>query len=138
MRIRSWARFIRRRYGRPIEVTDEKNVQRVRELIETDPRVTYEDIKDLLNIWHKYFRVKKIFCRWVPHLLSEEQNSIQVKVCQENLKILSCCGHWLELCHYYDAPTNQESKIWIFEVESPTNQLKQKQTFGKILLKPSS
>ena len=50
------------RSGRPTEVTDEKNVERVQELIKADPRVTYKCIRDLLkissasmyNILHKY------------------------------------------------------------------------------------
>ena len=59
------------RSARPIAVTDEKNVQRVWELIEADPRLTYEDVKYLMNIssasvnniLHKYLRVKKVLCR---------------------------------------------------------------------------
>jgi len=51
--IQSCARIIEEQTGsgRHIEVTDEKIVQRVRELIEVDPRVTYEDIKDFLKIY---------------------------------------------------------------------------------------
>jgi len=72
------------------------------------------------------------FCRTKDHL---------VKVCQENLKILSGDSHRIlskmitsdeTYVHYYDSPTNQESKIWLFEDESPSIQLKQKQILGEM------
>ena len=71
----------------------------------------------------------------VPHLL---QKTTRVKICQENLKILSNYGYRIiskiitsdeTYVHYYDAPTNQESKIWLDEL--PPIQLKQKQTEAK-------
>jgi histone-lysine N-methyltransferase SETMAR len=35
--------------------------------------------------------------------------------------------------HYYDAPTHSESKIWVFEDETPPQVAKQNRTIGKVL-----
>jgi len=60
----------------------------------------------------------------VFHPVSVEQKAIGVKVCQENLKILYDGGHHiisnllLPKRLMYDAPTNQESKIWLLETRA--------------------
>ena len=69
------------RCGRPKSVTIEENVTRVKELIEENPRITVEEMKDTLNlttgsmdrILHSHLNVRKRCARWVPHRLTPSQ-----------------------------------------------------------------
>lgn len=138
------------RPGRPVVVTDDFNIERVRKMIDDDPRVTYQEIYDSLKIssasihtiLHHHLGVRKVLCRWVPHWLTDDQKAERVRICRENLKMLNDGGHRIiskiltgdeTYVHYYDAPTRQESKCWVYDDETPPAQLKQQRTLGKVL-----
>ena len=81
------------RVGRPItEVTDE-NIAKVREVIEEDPFVTYDEIEEetslsrgsISRIIHNCLNLKKIASVWVPHQLTEKNRLDRVAMCRENL-----------------------------------------------------
>ena len=38
-------------------------------------------------IWKKHFKVRNIFARWVPHLLTDEQNRQRVKMVKKLLQM---------------------------------------------------
>ena len=75
------------RSGRPATVTTPETVARVREMVEADRRVTYEEIEASLGIHsptmnkilHDHIGVRKLTSRWVPHLLTQEQKQARVE-----------------------------------------------------------
>ena len=64
-------------------------------LIERDARFTVRDIARKVGISlstvhlisKKHLKVQKIFARWVPHLLTDEQNRQRVKVAKKMLQM---------------------------------------------------
>lgn len=103
------------RVGRPItEVTDE-NIAKVREVIEEDPYVTYDEIEvetslsrgSISRIIHDCLKLKKIASVWVPHQLTEKNRLDRVAMCRENLSKFKG-GKW-RLC---DVITGDES--WFY------------------------
>ena len=66
-----------------------------KEIIEGDVRFTVRDIAlkigiSLLTVnlmLKKHLKVRKIFARWVPHLLTDEQNIKRVKVAKKQLQM---------------------------------------------------
>ena len=64
-------------------------------IIEGDARFTVRDIARKVGIslstvhliLKKHLKVLKIFARWVPHLLTDEQNRQQVKVAKKMLQM---------------------------------------------------
>ena len=42
-------------------------------------------------ILKKHLKVRKIFARWVPHLLTDEQNRQRVKVAKKVLQMFQTC-----------------------------------------------
>ena len=69
-------------------------ISKIKEIIEGDARFTVCDIAPKVGIslstvhliLKKHLKVRKIFARWVPHLLSDEQNRQQVKVAKKMLQ----------------------------------------------------
>lgn len=124
------------RSGRPPTSMTDENVKIVRDLIRTDPRTTYDQLEhqtkisrgSLHTILHQKLGVHKMVCRFIPHKLTDEQKKARVSICSENLKMWRNHGKSFinkiitgdeTYVHYYDAPTRQESKIWVFEDEAP-------------------
>ena len=82
------------RCGRPVTVCNEKTVALVKSLIIEDPRITENEIKEVLKISsgsldrilrHELF-VWKRCTRWVPHRLTEEQTRVRYEWCQYMLQ----------------------------------------------------
>jgi histone-lysine N-methyltransferase SETMAR len=138
------------RSGRPTTATDEEMVDRLRKIIKENPRVTYVDLRETLKIGsaavttilHQRLGLRKVLSRYVPHLLSNEQKAERVQICRQNLKMLKDGGHRVisrivtgdeTYVHYFDAPTSQESKIWIAEDDELPTVLKVQKTLGKVL-----
>lgn len=82
------------RSGRPRTSNTENNAQLVKEVVEEDKRRTCEDIADITNIPHStvhrilvdVLQKKKVFAKWVPHLLTEAQKQDRVRICRANLR----------------------------------------------------
>ena len=68
--------------GRPKFASRKEIVSKIKEIIEGDARFTVCDIARKVGIslstvhliLKKHWKVRKIFARWVPHLLTDEQN----------------------------------------------------------------
>ena len=69
------------RPGRPVTSTTPKNVEKIRELLKTDARLTVRQLSRMTGlslsrvhlILKKHLKVKKINAQWIPHLLSVDQ-----------------------------------------------------------------
>ena len=70
-------------------------VSKIKEIIEGDARFTVRDIARKVGIslstvhliLKKHLKVRKTFARWVPHLLTDEQNRQRVKVAKKMLQM---------------------------------------------------
>jgi transposase len=82
------------RTGRPRSAVTPENIEAVRQLVNVDPHITYQEIEDALDIGsaatqsilHDYLGLKKITCRWVPHFLTEAQRQDRVDYYQKMLE----------------------------------------------------
>jgi len=103
------------RPGQPITETTMANIEILRELIETNPYISYRQIEALTTfskytigkIINEHLLLRKICSRWVPHNLSSEQKAKRVSMCRYNLEMFNS-GKW-RLC---DIMTCDES--WIY------------------------
>jgi hypothetical protein len=83
------------RSGRPVTSVTAANIERVRQLIEEDTRITYDEIEAetsisryaIHEIIHGTLKLKKVVSRWVPHELTSKNRQDRLKICQENLAI---------------------------------------------------
>ena len=81
---------------RPKFASRKEIVSKIKEIIEGDARFTVRDIarKVVISlstvhlILKKHLKVRKIFARWVPHLLTDEQKRQRVKVAKKMLQML--------------------------------------------------
>jgi histone-lysine N-methyltransferase SETMAR len=118
------------RSGRPVSVNTNENVEKVRELLAEDRRVSVEQVADHLGVSfgtaHHILTVelgkKKVAAKWVPHILSEEQQEMRVQICRLHLRrfhkekqsfldrIVTGDETW---CYSYDPETKQQSSEWL-------------------------
>ena len=85
--------------GRPKFASRKEIVSKIKEIIEGDVRFTIRDIARKVGIslsmvhliLNKHLKVRKIFARWVPHLLTDEQNRQRVKVAKKLLQTFQTC-----------------------------------------------
>lgn len=103
------------RSGRPTTSLTTENIELVREIIEGNPYVTYNEIEALTSLYpptihsiiHEHLHLRKVTSRFVPHFLSEKNKKERVRICQENLAKLKD-GSW----RLYDIITGDES--WFY------------------------
>ena len=62
-------------------------------------------------ILKKYLKVRKIFARWVPHLLTDEQNRQRDKVAKKMLQMIQTC----DKKQFANVVTGDENWIYYFE-----------------------
>ena len=62
-------------------------------------------------ILKKHLKVRKIFARWVQHLLTDEQNSQRDKVAKSMLQMFQTC----EKKQFANVVTGDENRIYYFE-----------------------
>ena len=85
------------RAGRPITAVTTQNIAIVKDLIEDNPSISYDQMiaqtslsnGSLTTILHKHLYVRKLTSRWIPHLLSDDNKKIRVALCNENLQKLN-------------------------------------------------
>ena len=85
--------------GRPKFASSKEIVSKIKEIIEGDARFTVRDIARNVGIslstvqliLKKFLKVRKIIARWVPHLLTDEQNRQRVKVAKKLLQMFQTC-----------------------------------------------
>ena len=81
--------------GRPKFASRIEIVSKIKEIIKGDARFTVCDIARKVGIslstvhliLKKHLKVQKSFARWVPHLLTDEQNRQWVKVAKKMLQM---------------------------------------------------
>ena len=78
------------RPGRPITAVTTANIDLVRELIELDCHITYEQIEEetsltppsIYKIIHIHLKMRKVVSRWVPYELTSAQKQKRVVSCK--------------------------------------------------------
>lgn len=123
------------RTGRPTTSSTTENIERVREAIDEDRRITVRELEEDLGIprssihriIHEDLQMTRVVARWVPHLLNEEQKQERVRVCRQLLndygsdplfldKIVTGDESWF-LSHMPE--TKQQSTQWRAPGEHP-------------------
>lgn len=74
--------------GRPVEATNDDNVEKIRDLLDKDRRITCEEIAKEIGISHGSvhnvltvkLNMRRVAARWVPHALTPEQKQNRVDV----------------------------------------------------------
>jgi histone-lysine N-methyltransferase SETMAR len=109
------------RSGRPNTAVNHVNIQKIKQLVEENPHITYAEIEaeTLLNppsiqtILKSSLGLRKIASRWVPHELTKAQKQKRVECCQENLRLVN--EGKIRLCDIF---TGDESWIYHRKIES--------------------
>ena len=116
--------------GRPVTVIGKTNISKVREIIESDSRYTIRDIAKVVGIslsrvhfiLKRILKVWKIFARWIPHILTDDQKRIQVQTAKQLLKMFPNFNRrqfanidngdktWV---HYFKPVRKIGNKIWL-------------------------
>ena len=105
--------------GRPKFAPPNEIVSKIKEIIEGDARFTVRDIARKVGIslstvqliLKKHLKVRKIFARWVPHLLTDEQNRQRVRVAKKLLQMFQTC----DKKQFANVVTGDETCVYYFE-----------------------
>lgn len=139
------------RSGRPLTAVTEENVQTVKNLIQDNRRITYQEIQQIMQIGsgsvheilHEHLRVRRIVSRWVPHNLTETQKQARVEWCHDMIDkfdagssrrvydIITGDESWI---YQYDPETKRQSTVWVFQNEATPTKVKRSRSAGKILI----
>ena len=115
--------------GKPKFASRKEIVSKIKEIIEGDVRFTVRDIARKVGIslstvhfiLKKHLKVRKIFARWVPHLVTDEQNRQRAKVAKKLLQMFQTCDkkqfgnvvtgdeNWV---YYFEPVRKVSNKIW--------------------------
>ncbi|PRD35752.1 UNVERIFIED_CONTAM: hypothetical protein NCL1_10566 [Trichonephila clavipes] len=115
-----------------------------------DIRCTCQMMQKEINVrstaMHKIIReelhMKKVACRWVTHNLTEHQKEERVCISKETLELLNDGGHRIiskivtgdeTYMPFFDVPTRQESKIWVFENDITPTMVKRQRAMKKVM-----
>ena len=116
-------------FGMPKSASCKDIVSKIKEIIEGDARFTIRDIARKVGIslstvhliLKKHLKVRKISAGWVPHLLTDEQESQQTKVAKKLLQmfpksdkkqfayVVTGDETWV---HYFEPVRKGTNKIW--------------------------
>lgn len=139
------------REGRPSTAVVPENIDAVREMIELDRHVTYDEIHASLgigrsaiqSILHDHLNVKKLCARWIPHNLTEDQKKGRVKWCKEMRKrfnsglsnhvydIVTGDETWI---YSYEPERKNQSAVWVFQNEQkPTKVVRSRSVSKKMI-----
>ena len=123
---------MRARPGRSVSASSENDVATVQSIVQQDSRYTVEEISDLSGLKSSYaftslkenLKLQKICARWIPHLLTPEQEKDRVEKASVLLstfenrdssrlrEVVTGDEIWL----YYFEPDNKlNNKIWVGE-----------------------
>ena len=88
------------RPGRPKTSVTKANIAAVKFVVEQDARLTVKDTAictgisegSVQTILKTRLDLRKVFVRWIPHLLTEEQKTQRLKCARELLKIYKGCN----------------------------------------------
>ncbi|CAH1980565.1 unnamed protein product [Acanthoscelides obtectus] len=137
------------RVGAPKTAVTQENVDA--KLIIEDRHVTYREIEASLKIpktsiqenLHEELGVRKLVCRWIPHLLTEEQKAARVNWCQKTLdrfnsgnsknvySIVSGDESWI---YCYKPENKRQTAVWVFQgEENPTKVIRSRSVPKKMV-----
>ena len=105
--------------GRPKFVSSKEIFSKIKEIIEGYVRFTVRDIARKVGIslstvhliLKKQLKILKKFARWVPHLLTDEQNSQRVKMAKKLLQMFQTC----DKKQFGNVVTGDENWVYYFE-----------------------
>ena len=105
--------------GRPKFASSKDIVSKIKAIIEGDVRFTVRDIARNVGIslsmvhliLKQHLKVRKIFARRVPHLLTDEQNRQRVKVAKKLLQMFQTC----DKKRFANVVTGDENGVYQFE-----------------------
>ena len=105
--------------GRPKFASRKEIASKIKEITGGDARLTVRDIARKIGtslstvhlILKKHLKVRKIFARWVPHLLTDEQNRQRVKVAKKLLQMFQTC----DKKQFANVVTGDENWVYNFE-----------------------
>jgi len=106
------------RSGRPSTARTDDNVKRVRDVLNSDRRLSIQVIADTLKLSTtavhgtvtKDFHMRKVCAKLVPKVLTDEQKQLRVARCQELLELIQSDSNFLNC-----VLTGDES--WMFEYD---------------------
>ncbi|CAH1995549.1 unnamed protein product [Acanthoscelides obtectus] len=118
------------RVGAPKTAVTEENVDAVRKLIIEDRHVTYREIEASFKIsktsiqknLHEELGLRKLVCRWIPHLLTEEQKAARVNCCQKTLD------------RFNSGNSKNCSAVWVFKGEEKPTKVIRSQSVSKTMV----
>ena len=134
--------------GRPVTAATEENTAAVKRLLDEQPNATFAYMRcnlgietaALQTIIYKRLCYRKLFSRWVPHKLSEEQKLDRVSWCKMMLQIYdrgrSKCVFEIvttdETWQYFYKPQSKEqSRYWTATNAPPPTKVKQTRSTKK-------
>ena len=133
--------------GRPLSAKTDRNIELVNQLVRQDRRLTIRMMAEELEMSKESVRtilvenlgMKKICARMVPKLLSEEQKSRRIQVCEEILQQLEVNPDFLShvitgdesWIFQYDPETKRQSRQW----KSPSSPRPRKARMSKSKVK---
>ena len=105
--------------GRPKFASPKEIVSKIKGIIEGNARFTVRNtarkvgisLSTVQLILKKHLKVRKIFARWVPHLLTDEQNRRRVKVAKKLLQMFQTC----DKKQFTNVVTGNETCVYFFE-----------------------
>ena len=104
------------RSGRPITAVITQNISRVKDFIDKNPNINYDQMiaqTSLTNVsltknLHNHLCVRKLSSRWIRHLLSDYNKKKHVALCSENLRKFK-----ENKCRFGDIITGDESWFYL-------------------------
>lgn len=135
------------RSGRPSTSDTSENVERVRNAIDNDRRLTVLQLEEMLSIPHSSIHrilkdelgMVRVVARWVPKLLSTDQMQERVRICRDHLsnfqknpeflqRIIAVDESWF---HYHEPESKAQSSQWKTRDEPPPVKAKVAPSAGK-------
>ena len=134
--------------GRPVSAVTLANIERIRDLIKTDCRMSCSDIADELEIpktcvyrvLTSVLELRNVFSQWVPHKLNDSNKAARVQCCKALIELFQEKGLEYMLSHYcvedetwvnWDIEVNR--RVWIGKKTPKPTKLKPKLTKRKTL-----
>lgn len=83
------------RSDRPRTTLTKTNIQLVRQLIEDNPHISYDEIEaatsinqfSINQIIHDHLKMKKMSSRWIPHELTNQNRLVRLEICSRSYLI---------------------------------------------------
>lgn len=137
--------------GRPFTAVSEENIERSREMILVDRRVTVDDVAHRLQISHgsayeiihNRLGFHKVCARWVPKQLTQLHKQTRLDICKQHLdryvnerdnffdRIITGDETWI---HHYEPESKRQSMEWKHPNSPSKKKFKTQPSVGKLML----